>query len=124
MYSNIVTVSTYINRDAFVDLELGQALYTSHHSKSTLGHVGSRTFFSPGLRLIVGGCRRKVVPLWSCWKAKEISAGSIELFRIVSISVFSGFTLTPSRCLQGSRVAWGGGVTTTFTHHCSRQCQC
>ena len=82
------------------------------------------TFFSPGLRLMVGGCRRKVVPLWSCWKAKEISVGSNELFRIVSISVFSGFTLTPSRCLQGSGVAWGGGVITTFTHHCSQQCQC
>ena len=37
VYSNIVTVSTHINRDALVDLELGQALYTSHHSKSTLG---------------------------------------------------------------------------------------
>ena len=35
-----------------------------------------------------------------------MSAGSRELFRIVRVSVFSGFTLTPSRCLEGG----GGGV--------------
>ena len=49
------------------------------------------TSFSPGLRSIAGGSRRKVSALLSCRKQKLRSASIGEVFRIVSFSMFSGY---------------------------------